>query len=125
MDYYGIGSLRYYDPISGGVLMRDKIEESIDKFPSLKEFLQICDPLLLVLLGDYLTRLIPKEKGAPELHTMRLLINLEAIERSRKPGSREEVIKAFEELPSLFESTLSKYPGLRDSSKPKPGEGAS
>jgi len=89
--------------------------------PSFREFLDICDPLLLMLLGEYLTRLIPKGEEVLELRSMRLLINLESIERLRRDGSREEVIKAFEELPSLFEETLSRFPKLRDLAKPKEG----
>lgn len=90
--------------------------------PSFREFLGICDPALLMLLGEYVSRLINGEE-APRLRSMRLLISLESIERfwaDKEPG--EAFSQALRELWPMISELVSRYAELRDSAESGPGE---
>ena len=90
---------------------------------SFREFLGICDPALLMLLGEYVSRLIPEGEEAPRLRSMRLLISLESMERLRGKEPGTEFSRGLRELWPMIEELVSRYAELRNSAELEPGEG--
>lgn len=77
--------------------------------PTLKRFLQICDPALLSLLAEYVSRLIGREEE-PELRSMRFLISLESLERLRGKEPGRAFFGGLRELSTMLEELRSRYP---------------
>lgn len=91
--------------------------------PSFREFLGICDPALLMLLGEYVSRLIPKGEEAPRLRSMRLHIALESMERLRGKEPEKEFSRGLRELWPMIGGMISRYAELLDSAESEPGPG--
>ncbi len=88
--------------------------------PSFREFLGICDPALLMLLGEYVSRL---DKGEEPIRSIRFLISLESMERLRGKEPEKEFSRGLRELWPMISNMVSRYSKLLDSAESEPGPG--